>query len=97
MPKLTAPHPASWRGSVLDIAEDGTVDVPDEAARELAAHGFRADVPGVQDALAPVAAMSRKDLIAFIRENGGGNAITLSNDALREAAMKIQAQTGQGG
>ena len=92
MPKLTAPHPASWRGFVLDIAEDGTVDVPDEAASELAAHGFRALPPEMQSALVPIAAMSRKALIAFVRAHGGGNAITLSNDALREAAAKIQAQ-----
>ncbi|MGB8366347.1 MAG: hypothetical protein ACLQUZ_05485 [Rhizomicrobium sp.] len=94
MPKLTAPHRASWRGCVLDIAEDGTVEVSDDAASELAAHGFRAKNPEAQGARVPVAAMSRKELIAFIRVRGGGNPITLSNDALREAVVKIQAQEG---
>lgn len=91
MPKLIAPHPATWRGRALEIAGDGTVEVPDEAVDELAAHGIRT-IEDVSEAKTPIAAMSRKELIAFIRENGGGNAVTRSNAALREAAEKIAAQ-----
>jgi hypothetical protein len=96
MPKMMAPHGAAWRGRALDIAPDGTVDVPDDAVAELAAHGFRAIEDKASDA-GDVASLSRKELIAFIREHGGGNAVTLSNDALRTAARAILAQAGKGG
>jgi hypothetical protein len=98
MPKMMAPHGAAWRGRALDIAPDGTVDVPDDAVAELAAHGFRVIENATPEAdEARVASLSRKQLIALIREHGGGNAVTLSNDALRAAARALLAQTGKGG
>ena len=39
MPKLIAPHGASWRGRALGAGE--IIDVSDAEARQLASHGFR--------------------------------------------------------
>ncbi len=39
MPKLVAPHEASWRGRKVAIGK--IVDVSTDDARELRAHGFR--------------------------------------------------------
>lgn len=43
MAKLRAPAngaPVHWRGKVYEIRQDGSVQVPDEAAAPLLAHGF---------------------------------------------------------
>ena len=39
MPKLVAPHEASWRGR--KVAAGKIIDVSADEARELRAHGFR--------------------------------------------------------
>lgn len=95
-----APHAAVWRGHALAIAADGTVEVPDDAVPELVAHGFRevSDASdGADDVASRIETLSRKELVAFVRAHGGGNAITLSNGALREAARKIVANSGKDG
>lgn len=42
MAKLTHPNATgcSWGGVAFEQAEDGTIEVPDEAIADLAAHGF---------------------------------------------------------
>ena len=43
MAKLRAPEngaPVHWRGRIYEIRRDGSVQVPDEAAAALLAHGF---------------------------------------------------------
>jgi hypothetical protein len=43
MAKLRAPAngaPVHWRGKIYEIRADGSVQVPDEAAAALLAHGF---------------------------------------------------------
>src|SRR5271154_3003667 len=55
MPKLIAPHGASWRGRALDAGQ--IIDVSDAEALQLVAHGFTgavgftgpADVPSASD------------------------------------------------
>lgn len=100
MTKMMAPHAAVWRGLALAIAADGTVEVPDDAVAELLAHGFReiADTPDdTRNVESHIETMSRKELLAFVRAHGGGNAITLSNAALREAAQTIVANLAKDG
>lgn len=100
MTKMLAPHAAVWRGLALTIAADGTVDVPDDAVPDLVAHGFREVVNASDDTRAvahDIETLSRKELVAFVRAHGGGNAITLSNAALREAARTIVANSAKDG
>jgi len=43
MAKLKAPEhgaPVHWRGKIYEIRRDSSVQVPDEAAAALLAHGF---------------------------------------------------------
>jgi hypothetical protein len=60
MPKLIAPHGASWRGRALDAGE--IIDVSDAEVAALTAHGFRPveqDSTGTADILSASALPER--------------------------------------
>ena len=102
MPKLIAPHGASWRGRALAAWE--IVDADDGDVRELLAHGFRelpgtADVPSAScqrpdaDGTSAVpGTLSRNELIRLLR--GKGVNLFVSTDALRALAAKHCAASG---
>lgn len=90
MPKMIAPHGASWRGRALAAGE--TLDVTDAEAFQLAAHGFvlaEEAIDPAWDAEADVAALSRKDLLKLLRGQGWGNIFVKSTDELRTLAAKV--------
>lgn len=86
MLKMSAPHPASWRGRAIAAGE--AIDVPENAAAELAAHGFRekGDVAPAQSADDDIDALPRKELLKRLRGKGLGNLFVLGNDELRALA-----------
>jgi hypothetical protein len=62
MPKLIAPHGASWRGHALAAGE--IIDVSDMEALQLTAHGFRKveqDFTGTADILSAAVPTERSD------------------------------------
>ena len=104
MPKLIAPHGASWRGRALDAGE--IIDVSDAEALQLAAHGFAgtADVPsasglsGNADAdgtsAVPVTStvpLPRKDLLKLLKGRSLGNLFVKSTEELRALAAVVLA------
>jgi hypothetical protein len=104
MPKLIAPHGASWRGRALDAGE--IIDVSDAEALQLAAHGFTgtADVPSASglsgnayaDKMSAVPVTStvpvpRKDLLKALKGRGLGNLFVKSTEELRALAAVVLA------
>ena len=90
MPKLRAPHGASWRGRALAPGEE--IDVGDAEAFQLSAHGFtlvEAPVDRRRDAAADLATLSRKDLIKRLGGRGLGNLFRKSTGELRALAMGV--------
>jgi len=74
MPKLIAPHGASWRGRALGPGE--IIDVSDAEALQLTAHGFRKveqDYTGTADILSASALPERSDADgpAFAKASAG--------------------------
>src|ERR1700733_1622513 len=94
MPKLAAPHAASWRGRAIAAGE--AIDVEEFEAKALRAHGFR-DVPAssnnaVLNNTAPdLESLTRKQLLKLLRGRGAGNVFVMSNPELRAAAAKVLA------
>lgn len=77
MPKLIAPHGASWRGRALGAGE--IIDVSDAEALQLMAHGFTGT------------AVPRKDLLKLLKGRGLGNLFVKSTDELRALAAVVLA------
>lgn len=97
MPKLRAPHGASWRGRALVAGE--IVEVGDAEAAQLAVHGFTLvqetacddAVEPAGDAAPDIAAMARKDLLKFLGGRGLGNLFRAKTEDLRALAARVAA------
>jgi hypothetical protein len=94
MPKLAAPHAASWRGRAIAFGE--AVDVEELEAVALRAHGFRDAPTSGKSPLVPEPApdlesLTRKQLLKLLRGKGAGNVFVMSNPELRAAAAKVLA------
>lgn len=90
MPKMIAPHGASWRGRALAAGEE--IDVTDAEAFQLAAHGFtlaEGSIDSRRDIVADVATMPRKDLLKFLGGRRAGNLFRKPTDELRRLAEKV--------
>jgi hypothetical protein len=100
--KLRAPPwvcgPIVVKGREVDIAEDGSLVVPDAEASALAAHGFAPfeDAPPPTMSLAAqalvaadadlIGLMSPVELFAFLRARGVVSSLPIRNDGLRAMA-----------
>jgi hypothetical protein len=99
MPKMLAPHGASWRGRVL--AAGDIIDVSDVEAFQLGVHGFTliedsgaddSDIGerGESASAAPdFATMARKNLLKFLGGRGLGNLFPRPTEELRALAIDI--------
>ena len=99
--KLRAPKgcsSVSHGGRILKIAADGSLDIEDEAAEVLAAHGFQ---PWEEDTGAAEGieafpgddfeSLNRKALFALLRKRGVRVALPITNAELRAAARRALA------
>lgn len=94
--KAYAPSEVSWRGSPVEIAEDGSCMITPEALEELRPHGVRPWAPEDEIArdkgdVTDPANMSRKDLLGLLKGRGAGNITLMDTDELRELAVKYLA------
>jgi hypothetical protein len=89
---------ASHQGRAIDIDADGCVEVEEEAARALAAHGFtlcevdavRAAPPsqGTDPLGDDIDGLNRRELFAFLKAKGVSVCLPITNEELRALARR---------
>jgi hypothetical protein len=84
----------SYEGRDLAIDSERSVDVDDDAARILAAHGFSPASSSTFEqgrhevGLDDVATLNRRGLFSLLRSKGVSVSLPITNEALRTAARK---------
>jgi len=99
--KLLAPPgcvSVSYRGAVVSIDRDGSIDVEEGAAGILVAHGFVSLPPSTAEPqsspaeIDPVATLNRSGLFALLRSKGVPVTLPITNEELRAAAREALAR-----
>jgi hypothetical protein len=107
MVKCIAPGNASYRGKAIDIAQDGSCELSEEALEEMRAHGFRewgGDEPEAAKNAKPdtgatgdAETMSRPELMKALKGRAKGNLMAMSMDELRRLVHEARGAKPDGG